>query len=338
MPDKPKIGGSTWTVGGRRHEVRAYEETPPMALADPLAAFDPPDAPDLSYVEDAPPNLETDREEPAPMTIEEEIAAAIDFEEPDPPRGVDRLVETVVKDEGSATPRLRPGPPWRVRLRNGVEYAFGDETALRRFALKGTVSANDLVSSDGGQTWVVAWQLGMGSDDFGDLMDFATPMPTLTSNPRRRLVRWPLVAVITVVLCVATGVAVQLAQVDPTGTAGVYNSPLTSWYQAALGSVVEAPRPRLELPPRPEPVAAPPPPPPETQELSVRLSTAADHAAVGKDALDRGAWEEAATAYRKALQLDPRNGRYKMGLAIAAEHLLESARAAQAAVEAAQTK
>jgi len=67
------------------------------------------------------------------------------------------------------------------------------------------------------------------------------------------------------------------------------------------------------------------------------LSTAADHAAVGKEALAREAWEEAATAYRKALQLDPRNGSYKMGLAIAAEHLLESARAAQAAVDAAPT-
>jgi hypothetical protein len=184
---------------------------------------------------------------------------------------------------------------------------------------------------------VVAWQLGMGADDFGDLMDFATPQPTLTSNPRRRRVHWPRVAVITIVLCIVTGLAVRLAQVDATGTPGVYESPLTRWYDSALGAVVDAPRPRLEVPARPAPVAAPPPPPPETKELAVRLSTAADHAAVGQDALNRGAWEEAATAYRKALQLDPRNGRYKMGLAIAAEHLLESARAAQAAVEAAQT-
>jgi hypothetical protein len=271
------------------------------------------------------------------MTIEEEIEAAIDFEEPEAPRTVDRLVEEAeASSERRVVPRLRPGPPWRVRLKNGVEYAFGDETALRRFALKGnTLKANDLVSSDGGQSWVVAWQLGMGADDFGDLMDFATTQPTIVSTPPRERVRWSRVAGITVVLCVATGVATQLMQVNDAGSAGVFSSPLTVWYDAALGSVLEAPRPRLELPPRPEPVAAPPPPPPDTKELAVRLSTAADHAAVGKEALARGAWEEAATAYRKALQLDPRNRSYKLGLGIAAEQLLESARAAQAAVDAA---
>jgi hypothetical protein len=182
---------------------------------------------------------------------------------------------------------------------------------------------------------VVAWQLGMGADDYGDLMDFATTQPTIVSTPPRDRVRWSRVAGITVVLCAVTGVGTQLMQVDDTGSPGVFSSPLTSWYDAALGSVLDAPRPRLALPPRPEPVAAPPPPPPDTKELEVRLSTAADHAAVGKDALARSAWEEAATAYRKALQLDPKNRSYKLGLGIAAEHLLESAKAAQAAVDAA---
>jgi hypothetical protein len=336
VPDKPKIGGSTWTVTGA-HEVRAYDERPILSLADPLAAFDPPEAPDLPYVEIEPELGSGGPVTPAPMTLEEEIEAAIDFEEPAPPRRIDRLVEeTVASDEPVTATRQRPGPPWRVRVRNGVEYAFADETALRRFALKGTVSANDTVSSDGGQTWSVAWQLGMGADDFGDLLDFTTTQPTIVATSKRRLVRWPRVAGITVALCAATGLAVQqLTEVDVAGSTGVFRSPLNGWYDAALGSVIEAPRPRLALPPRPEPVAAPPPPPPETKELAVRLSTAADHAAVGKDALARGAWEDAATAYRKALQLDPRNGSYKMGLAIAAQHLLESARAAQAAVDAA---
>ena len=331
MPDKPKIGGSTWTVSSGAHEVRVYEDRPVASLADPLAAFDPPEAPDLSYVEPMP--------EPAvapPMTLEEEIEAAIDFEEPEIPRSVDRVVEQAEAGERSEMPRQRPGPPWRVRLKNGVEYAFGDETALRRFALKSsTLSANDLVSSDGGQSWVVAWQLGMGADDFGDLLDFANTQPTIVSTPPRERVRWARVAGITVVLCAVTGMATQLARVDATGSAGVFSSPLTRWYDAALGSVLEAPRPPLALPPRPEPVAAPPPPPENTKELAVRLSTAADHGAVGKDALARGAWEEAAIAYRKALQLDPKNHSYKLGLGIAAEHLLESARAAQAAVDAA---
>jgi hypothetical protein len=177
----------------------------------------------------------------------------------------------------------------------------------------------------------------MGADDFGDLLDFATTQPTIVSTPPRERVRWSRVAGITVVLCAVTGVATQLAHVDAAGSSGVFSSPLTSWYDAALGSVLEAPRPRLALPPRPEPVAAPPPPPADTKELEVRLSTAADHASVGKDALARGAWEEAATAYRKALQLDPKNHSYKLGLGIAAEHLLESAKAAQAAVDAAPT-
>jgi hypothetical protein len=336
VPDKPKIGGSTWTVVGRG-EVRSYEEPPAMSLADPLAAFDPPDAPDLPYIELSPLDAVDDAVAPAMMTLEEEIEAAIDFEEPEPPRRVDRVVdESDANDDGGEITRLRPGPPWRVRLRNGVEYAFADETAMRRFALKGsTVSANDLVSSDGGQTWVVAWQLGMGADDFGDLRDFATTQPTILSTPRRERVRWARVAVITVVLCAMTGVAVRLMDVDTAASSGVFGSPITAWYNAALGSVLEAPRPRLEVPARPEPVAAPPPPPENTKELTVRLSTAADHAAVGKEALARGAWEEAATAYRKALQLDPTNRSYKLGLGIAAEHLLESARAAQAAVDAA---
>jgi hypothetical protein len=168
-------------------------------------------------------------------------------------------------------------------------------------------------------------------------LDFTTTQPTIVSTPPRERVRWSRVAGITVVLCAVTGVTTQLTQVDATGSSGVFSSPLTRWYDAALGSVLEAPRPRLALPPRPEPVAAPPPPPEGTKELEVRLSTAADHASVGKDALARGAWEEAATAYRKALQLDPKNRSYKVGLAIAAEHLLESAKAAQAAVDAAPT-
>ena len=310
-----------------------------MSLADPLAAIEPPDAPDLPYVEPEPLDPEVEPLVPPPMTLEEEIEAAIDFEEPEVPRSVDRVVEQAESsDEHVEITRVRSGPPWRVRLKNGVEYAFGDETALRRFALKGNMlKANDLVSSDGGQSWVVAWQLGMGADDFGDLMDFATTQPTIAFTPPRERVRWSRVAAITVVLCGATGVAVRLMDVDTAGSIGVFQSPLTRWYDAALGSVLEAPRPPLALPPRPEPVAAPPPPPLETKELAVRLSTAADHAAVGKDALARGAWEEAATAYRKALQLDPKNHSYKLGLGIAAEHLLESAKAAQAAIDAAPT-
>jgi hypothetical protein len=337
VPDKPKIGGSTWTVkSGGANEVRAYDDNAANALADPLAAFDPPDPPDLSYV-DVPPEPASEPALRPPMTLEEEIEAAIDFEEPAVPRTVDRVVEQAeAADERGEITRVRAGPPWRVRLKNGVEYAFGDETALRRFALKGNMlKANDLVSSDGGQSWVVAWQLGMGADDFGDLMDFAVTQPTIVSSPQRERVRWARVAGITVVLCTVTGVATQLMQVDATSSSGVFSSPLTSWYDAALGSVLEAPRPHLELPPRPEPVAAPPPPPEDTKELAVRMSTAADHAAVGKDALARGAWEEAAIAYRKALQLDPRNRSYKLGLGIAAEHLLESAKAAQAALDAA---
>lgn len=350
MPDKPKIGGSTWTVAGRGGcEVRAYDERPFVSLADPLAAFEPPDAPDLAYVEpaDEPPAVEPSRR---PMTLEEEIEAAIDFEEPSPPQSIARLfasgaheTDEVAAHDSRFGPGpfraepVRAGPPWRVRVRNGVEYAFADETALRRFALKGTVSANDVVSKDGGRTWMVAWQLGIGADDFGDLFDFASTQPTIFATPRRGLVHWPRVAAITCVLCVGTGLALRLTEVDASGSAGVFRSPLNGWYDTALGSVIEAPRPRLAFPPRPEPVAAPPPPPPETKELAVRLSTAADHAAVGKDALSRGAWEEAATAYRKALQLDPRNGAYRIGLGVAAEHLLESAKAAQAAVDAAPT-
>jgi hypothetical protein len=332
MPDKPKIGGSTWTVSSGAHEVRAYEDSAVLSLADPLGAFDPPEPPDLSY---APPEPASESAVRPPMSLEEEIEAAIDFEEPDV-RKVDRVVEHAESsDERIEITRVRAGPPWRVRLKNGVEYAFGDETALRRFALKGnTLKANDLVSSDGGQSWVVAWQLGMGADDFGDLMEFATTQPTIVSMPPRERVRWSRVAGITVVLCAVTGVTTELLHVDDTGSPGVFSSPLTRWYDAALGSVLEAPRPRLALPPRPEPVAAPPPPPADTKELEVRLSTAADHAAVGKEALARSEWEDAAIAYRKALQLDPRNRSYKLGLGIAAEHLLESAKAAQAAVDA----
>jgi hypothetical protein len=343
VPDKPKIGGSTWsfafTGGGR--EVRTYDDRPPTSLADPLAAFDPPDAPNLPYVETAHEEA-TERPPTPPMTLLEEIEAAIVFEVPTPTREVDPVLddgagEPATDDDWSASEArvVAAGPAWRVRVRNGVEYAFGDETALRRFALKGTVLANDLVSNDGGLTWVVAWQLGIGADDFGDLFDFATTQPTILRGPREALVNWPRVGVIAVVLSLGTVLVLRLAHVNAAGSTGVFESPLNSWYDAALGSVVEAPRPRIALPPRPQPVAPPPPPAIERKELAVRVSTAADHAAVGKDALSRGAWEDAANAYRKALQLDPRNGQYKIGLAVAAEHLLESAQAAQAAVDAA---
>ena len=56
-----------------------------------------------------------------------------------------------------------------------------DETALRRFALKGTVSANDTVTSDGGQTWVVAWQLGsLKVNRIGVLLKSSITPPTLS--------------------------------------------------------------------------------------------------------------------------------------------------------------
>ena len=99
MPDRPKIGGSTWTVTGT-HEVRTYDDGPMLSLADPLAAFDPPEAPDLPYVEPASesPIAPT---APPPMTLEEEIEAAIDFEEPEPLRSVDRVV-----DESNAAAQL----------------------------------------------------------------------------------------------------------------------------------------------------------------------------------------------------------------------------------------
>jgi hypothetical protein len=299
-----------------------------MSLRDPQAAFEPPDAPDLTYVEGVGTGA------PAvtlpAMTIEEEIEAAIDFEEPAP---IDP--EPLTAEESFEEAPFLTEPAWRVRVRNGVEYEFSDETALRRFALRGTVSANDVVSQDGGLTWVVAWQLGIGADDFGDLFDFTSTAPTIIAPPKAPLVNWPRVGAIAVVLSIGTGLALRFAPVEPSRSSGVFQSTLPGWYDQALGSVAQAPRPQMTLPPRPVPVAAPPPPPPETKELAVRLSTAADHAAVGKDARARGAWEEAATAYRKALQLDPKNGAYRIGLADAANHLLQSAKAAQAALDAA---
>src|SRR5436190_6971243 len=91
LPDKPKIGGSTFTVTSG--EVRAYDDSPAVSLADPLAWFDPPEPPDLSYV-DAPPIEPSHEPVVRPlMTLEEEIEAAIDFEEPEVPRTVDRVVE-----------------------------------------------------------------------------------------------------------------------------------------------------------------------------------------------------------------------------------------------------
>jgi hypothetical protein len=302
-----------------------------MSFRDPQAAFDAPDAPDLSYVEEAGGAPSAPLLDATAASLVEEIEAAIDFEEP----ALEPLSDEATPDDADETPALGAAPDWRVRARNGVEYAFADEMAVRRFALRGTVSANDLVSQDGGRTWSVAWQLGMGTDDFGDLFEFTSTSPTILQPPKPPLVHWPRVGAIAVVLSLGTAVGLRLAHVEASRSSGVFESQLPAWYDQALGSVAQTPRPHLALPPRPEPVAPPPPPPPETKEMAVRLSTAADHAAVGKDALTRGAWEQAATAYRKALQLDPRNGAYKIGLADAARHLLESAKAAQAAVDAA---
>jgi hypothetical protein len=174
---------------------------------------------------------------------------------------------------------------------------------------------------------VVAWQLGMGADDFGDLLDFATTQPTIVFTPPRERVRWSRVAGITVVLCAVTGARHAARARRRRGLGRRVLEPAHQLVRRRVGLRARGTASRArDFPRGPSRSPRRRRPPAETKELEVRLSTAADHAAVGKDALARGAWEEAATAYRKALQLDPKNHSYKLGLGIAAEHLLESAK------------
>jgi cytochrome c-type biogenesis protein CcmH/NrfG len=87
---------------------------------------------------------------------------------------------------------------------------------------------------------------------------------------------------------------------------------------------VAAPRPEVTVPDFP----AADPPPSRSQrarrELLARPTQAMDHASVAAGAMDRGAWEEAANAYRRALALDPGNARYEHGLAAATAALVAS--------------
>jgi hypothetical protein len=325
VSDKVRFGGSSYRVAGNSvdREVRTYEDGRAPSFVDPSRSYDVPDAPDLPYndMERIETNLPTNdwRDHELAREVEESIT----FEEP--PDGTPRAEADRFSDEQDAASggSLESGSPWRVRLRNGVEYAFPDEGSVVRFALKGTVGANDLVSSDSGANWRAAWELGIGADD--GFADFTPTHTTLVTRPRKASVNWLRVALLTTALVLATVLLFQeQANRGRPTSIGVFQSPLAQWYDSALGTVAQTPRPSMkfpESPPRPIPVRELPPVAPK--ELQMRIATAADHAAVGKDALDRGAWEDAATAYRHALELDPNNGSYKIALADAAKHLLE---------------